>query len=255
MRNIGIILLIFSYLLFFSVNANAKGTAGNAATYETRYIVDMPTAGMLSDLRYSVLTGVMGHGGAILQFTVAPFDFVNIGAAMSADGLIGDNDPVWQDYPGFEIKFRLIDEKKSFPALALGFSSQGRGAYIPSSKTFEIPSPGFFLAASKNYVWSLGQLAFHAGVNYSVEIDGNDRAPNFYLGWEQSIGKYFAVNLEWNSFSGDKTKDFNGGILNSSFRFSASDNVTIELQFKDFTKQISERIPRFLYIDIIGSLR
>ena len=49
------------------------------------------------------------------------------------------------------MKIRIIDEVKNFPAIAIGFDSQGREGYIDSLKRNDFKSPGLIVVGSKTF--------------------------------------------------------------------------------------------------------
>jgi hypothetical protein len=213
----------------------AQGAAGNSAAYETQRIVDMPTAGVLKTKTYSVKVSAYHNGGIMADFNAGIFENFSLGLSYSGTGIIGNDEVTMQKLPGFNAKVRVFNEKRNFPAIVLGFDSQGRGSWLKSKDRFETMSPGAYLAISKNFVWDLGQLAGHFGVNYSFEPAADKRCVNMYGGVEQSIGSNFAINMEYN-FCQDE-KDYKQlsqlGLLNAALRYSISRGVTIELEFRD----------------------
>ncbi len=218
-----------------SINVYSQGAAGNSASFETQKIVDMPTAGMIAKGNYTVNTNIYTPGGIMVEFCAGLFKNFSMGVAFSGTGIIGRDDMSFQKIPGFNFKFRFIDEQKTIPAIAVGFNSQGHGAWMKSPERFETMSPGFFLAASKNFVWSLGDVAAHFGINYSVEPNADNKAVNFYIGAEQSIASNFAINLEYNFNRDEKNYKVLSslGTLNTSFRYSITKGVTLELELRD----------------------
>lgn len=228
---------LFLILLFFSINiANLKsqGTAGDKARYETRFIVDMPTAGMLPNNNYAIYTSVYPYGGLMLSVDFGIFQFVNAGMSFSGNNIVGDGEIEFQKFPGISIKARILDEKKSSPAVVGGFSNQGASNYIGDGR-FKTHSPGFYLAASKNFIWDLGNLAVHGGANFSFDPNPEDRSPNLYFGAEQSLGNFFALNVELNLMIDEKEHQYYNkkGLLNASIRASIVSGVTAELKFRD----------------------
>ena len=251
-------LFIFIALSISYSSAYSQGSAGEGASVESIRIIDMPNAGVLKKSSYCFYFRAFAQGGALAKVDVSPFENFQLGASYSMVGLIGDGDIYGQNYPQFEARFRFLDEKLAIPALAIGFSTQGYGPYIKSAKRFEIMSPGFYLTASKNYKWALGELAVHGGINYSIEPSESDRTINFFAGLEQSLSRTTAVNLEFNANLDDKNKSIrdNKGTLNASFRWSITSGATIELQARDILKSRtgSERISRALCFEMYKAL-
>ena len=262
-RNNFYILFIYSSLLLLivisqSANICAQGTAGDNAKYQTIRNIDMPTAGLFPVNDYSITVGYLADGGLSAQFFVSPFKYFNAGISFSGSKIIGSGDVQWQKIPGFDFRFRIIGESLTIPAFALGFSNQGTGNYINSLDRFETFSPGFYLSTSKNFKWKLGAVALHAGLNYSIEPEPENRTLNLYAGFEQSLGKIVSFNFEYNFTNDDTQKDVlnSKGLFNSALRCSISEGVTLEIQLRDlFNHQKNANgIKRQLFLEIIKSL-
>ncbi len=248
-----IFLYFLAFLTFFEIST-AYGTAGNSASYESRYIVDMPTAGILKKMDYSIYTGFMNEGNVFVEFNFAPIDWLNVAMAFSGNNIIGNDDPEFQNYPSIHLKARVLNETMKIPAIVLGFSTQGKGLWFSGSERFETFSPGLYMSFSKNYKWDLGSLAFHGGINYSIEPEPDNRSINLWLGLEQSIGKYFALNAEYNAGFDEIIKD-NQNKVNLSLRTSLMSGLTVEFQIKNlFNDQSKGGRYRAIYFDIISRL-
>lgn len=257
MKNINNIILL---LVIFSLNFTillSQGNAGDKAKYETRFIVDMPTAGMLSENTYAITSAIYPSGGLMAAFDAGFFKYFNAGVRMSGNNIVGDGEISWQYLPGIAIKARVFDERKATPAVVLGFESQGSSNYI-GDRRFKTHSPGFYLALSKNYLWNLGNVAVHGGINYSLEPKSDQSSPNLYAGFEQSIGSYIAINLEYN-FQLDETEDLyytRRGLLNASLRGSIANGVTAEIRFRNLLNhaKYSDGHERIVALEIVKFL-
>lgn len=251
MRKIILILAVFLTNFYLLIS---QGTAGDVAAYETRFIVDMPTAGMLKNNSYAIVSAVYPSGGLMASFEAAFLKHFSAGIRLSGNNIVGDGDVSWQWIPGIAVKGRLFDERISTPALVIGFESQGGSNYIGDHR-FKTHSPGFYLALSKNYKWNLGNLAFHGGFNYSLEPKAEHQSPNIYGGIEQSFGNYLAINLEYN-FQLDEVEDLyyvRRGLLNASLRGSVANGITAEIRFRDLFNhaKYSEGHERIVALEII----
>ncbi len=231
-------LLLSFFYMFFCINSIfSQASAGSKARFESRFVIDMPNAGVLPKENYSLNSLVQPNGTTLFDISYALFTNFNVGISYSANNLIGTGNIDFQKYPALNLKYRLFDETLTIPALVLGFSNQGRGDFIKNSNRNQIISPGLYFAASKNYKWYIGFIALHAGINYSFDNGIDSKIINAYFGLEQSLGSQFALALEYNGNFNEKTSNIsNGGLLNSAFRWSVSSNVTIELQLKDLLK-------------------
>jgi hypothetical protein len=236
----------------------AKADDISLDSYQPRYIVDMPTAGILNNLEYSVNALLVGNGGALVDFTVGLFKIVNAGISYGGTGIIGYSTMNMQKYPGFHIKVRVIGEKEALPAFVLGFNSQGKGTYV--KPRYEQLSPDFYLVASKNFKWALGSFAVTGGINYSL-LDPNDRGINIFAGIEQSILNICGISLEINPNFNDNNetiwkKERNSVMLNGALKFTPLDDIIIEVQFKDMLRNArsSDEVGRYFSVTFISKL-
>jgi len=254
---LAILLLSISYLITAADLAEARGTAGEKAVCESRFIVDMPNAGVLDKYSFSAYSQAFPDGGVLLQFDAAPFTNFNMGVSFSGSNIIGAGEPTWQNLPGVHLRARIIDEKLYFPAIVLGFYSQGRGVFDEGKDRFLTQSPGFFLAASKNYQWALGVVSYHFGANYSIEPKPEKRSPNVYLGLEHSVGSYVSLNVEYNATFDDGDAEFREkkGLLNASLRWSLAKGFTIEIQARDLLEHsaVYSGFNRFVCLEYIAT--
>jgi hypothetical protein len=229
-------------ILINTAAAFGQGSAGNTAPIESRFIVDMPTAGVLSKGSFAVNGLFFPGGGVMTEISAAPFTNFNMGVSFSGTNIIGSGEVLWQNLPGVSLRLRLLNEMDYLPAFLIGVSTQGRGIFYEDGKRFERLSPGLFLAFSKNYKYFAGSVAVHGGINYSFEPSPAQRAPNFYIGLEHSIGGPASLSIEFNPNIDDKNKDFynQNGLLNISLRLSIISGLTIELQVRDLLEHNPE---------------
>ncbi len=170
------------FLLVQSITAqpSEEATSGSKATIEPRYLYNLPTAGVLRRGAYSVEGWFFAGGGAMSTVSVGLAERFTFGISYGAGNLIGSGNPNWNPLPGVMARYRLIDEELQTPAVTIGFESQGRGNFIRGVDRYERKSPGFFVAATKNFEF-LGFLALTSGLNYSLERK-DDGGLNFYIG-------------------------------------------------------------------------
>ncbi len=252
--------LAFSAAVFLCCIAQsvlAQGTAGEEATAEPRFVVDMPTAGVLSRLHHSVGVYAFPDGGVMMEWSIAPFNEFNVGISYGGSGVIGAGIPDWQPWPGLHAKYRILSETLDFPAITVGFSSQGRGAHLDELDKFETQSPGLFAVASKSFEF-LGRLDLHGGVNYAFEGASGDRAPNIYIGLEKSVGNIFSAAIEYNATFMENLGQTmrHRGLLNASVRCSIGKGFTLEFQARDLLTNFNnaDHISRSLALEYIEAL-
>ncbi len=256
MKTIRLILALFviSVSIIF-----AQGTAGTGAKYEYRYLIDMPTAGILNKGFVGVTSDVLPGGDLIERIEVGVFDNVSFGISYGGQNLIGAGSPIWYGYPGVNIRFRIMNETLSTPALTLGFDSQGKGEYFDSTSRYAIKSPGFFAAASKNFAF-MGYLSLHGTVNYSLESKDGDDFVDLRVGAEKTLGENVSIIGEYDfAFNDNATKYFgNGdGYLNIGIRWSIGSGFTLGFDLRDLLankKWSPSSADRALRIEYIRSI-
>lgn len=224
--------------LFLIRNLFAQGSAGSSSNLEPRYIIDMPTAGLIGHYSYAVDADFYQSDGVLFGFTIGLLNRINLFASYGGSNLIGSSKPDWNKYPGMSLKIRPFEESKVFPAISIGFDTQGKENYIDTLNRYLIKSPGFYLVASKNFLVA-GYLSVHAGVNYSLERADGDNDGNLYLGAEKSIGSFISFIAEYNTALNDSDPKALGkgrGYLNMGFRGSLGDGFTIGVNLKDIIK-------------------
>ncbi len=232
---------IFSVLLsviFISTASLAQGTAGTNAKYEYRTLIDMPTAGVLEKGFVGVSLNMLPFGVLVSKIEVGVFDNFSFGISYGAANLIGTGDPDWYKLPGISVKFRIIDEMLAIPAITLGFDSQGKGLYFDDVSRYEIKSPGFYIAASKNFRF-LGYLSLHGTINYSIEGHDGDKDLDLQIGAEKTLGPQLSLIAEYDLAINDNTGKSIGrgkGYLNLGLRWSVGSGFTIGLDFRNLLK-------------------
>jgi len=215
----------------------------------------MPTAGLLSKGTYAIDARFYGNGGLLVGFTAGIFSRLAVGISYGGSEIIGADDPIMNEVPGFLVKVRIIEESIVTPAIALGFDSQGYDGYIKDLSRYVVKSPGFFGVVSKNYDL-LGYLSIHGGVNYSLERADGDRDMNFFAGAEKTLGSFAALLAEYNLGMNDSDQGASGkgrGYLNAALHFSPGSGLTIGICFKDILKNGREEgaITRTIKIEFV----
>lgn len=256
---------IFFVIFFVIIITEVKSDEIKIDSYQPRYIVDMPSAGTLDNLQYSVDAMLVGNGGFLVDVTVGIFKIVNVSMSYGGTGVIGNAKMNLQKYPGFHLKTKLLQEREVIPAIAIGFNSQGKGLYYEkqeklSDDRYEQLAPDFYVAVSKSFNWAVGNLALSGGVNYSLLVP-DDKGINIYAGVEQSILNVCAIAFEINPNLNDKNKYIwkdgkNPIMLNGALKFTPLEDMIIEVQFKDILKNAnhSTQIGRYFGVTFISKL-
>ncbi|MDI6803111.1 MAG: hypothetical protein QME58_04600 [Bacteroidota bacterium] len=252
-----IILISFFFLISFH-NLYAQGSAGSSGDFEPRFVVDMPTAGIIGHLQYAADVDFYQNGGALFGVSFGLLNTFNVGLSYGGTHLIGSSKPEWNKFPGMSIKARPFDESQILPAIALGFDSQGKEIYIDSLDRYAIKSPGIFLVISKNFSVA-GFLSVHSGINYSLERADSDKDLNLFFGAEKTLGNFLSIIAEYNLAINDSDPKALGegyGYLNLAVRISIGSGFTLGVNLKDiFKNQHNISIAnRTISVEYIGRL-
>lgn len=235
---------------------NLNGSAGSDAGVEPRYLIDMPTAGILHNGMIAMDVHFYEMSGVLMTLEAGAFNRLTFGLSYGGTNIIGSGPVDWNKLPGVNIRFRLVDETADFPAITFGYDSQGKDAYIPQYSRYLYKSPGFFAAASK-YFNMLGYLGIHGGVNYSLENGDGNKNINFYVGADKTIGRDISVVAEYNFGLNDNLTDTTmlaspgPGYLNAGIKWSVGNGFTVEFDYKnilDLKKTGSLRTIRIEYV-------
>ncbi|MCH7827162.1 MAG: YjbH domain-containing protein [Bacteroidetes bacterium] len=227
---------VFLISLIFSTIHYCQGSAGVDAKFEYRSLIDMPTAGILEKGFVGVTTDIMPNGVIIEKLEVGVFDNISFGISYGGSNIIGSGKINWYKFPGINFRARIINESNTFPAISVGFDSQGKGTYSDLSSRYEIKSPGFYAAVSKNFSF-IGFLSLHGTVNYSLETNDGDNFTNISLGFEKTIGAKLSLIGEYNFALNDNniasTFGKGNGYLNIGIKFGIGKGLTFEFDLRD----------------------
>jgi len=239
------VLLVLSFIGPYALGQSSSPIrlAGREATVEPRATIDFPTAGVLPKSALSSAVEFFQDGGVLASLSFGILTRFDLGISYGGGGILGSNDVTFNKAPGVNLKWRILDETARSAAIAIGFDSQGGESYIDSTKRYTIKSPGFFIAASKNYSF-LGYLSIHGGLNYSLERNDRDKDPNGFFGLEKTFGPSISLLGEYNLGTND---DGNGalgrgrGYLNLGLRWALADGFVIGFDFKDLLRNQSKQ--------------
>ena len=246
---------IIFLISFLSIPLYSQGTAGDKAKYEYRYLIDMPTAGILEKGVVGVTSEILPDGVLIAVIKAGVFENVSIGISYGGANLIGSGNVDWYKLPAVNIRARIINETTLIPAVAFGFDSQGKGIYDNNNKRYTIKSPGFFGAVSKNFEF-IGYMSLHGTVNYSLEGTDGDNFVDVRAGVEKTLGSSFSLLVEYDFALNDNNTDFGSrkGYLNAGIRWSPGTGFTLGFDVRDLlsnktsTKNAADRSLKFEYI-------
>jgi hypothetical protein len=225
-----------------------------------RQLIDMPTAGTLPRGYFDIGLRVYGGGGALGYTDIGLSNRLQISLSYGADSALSNRTPKWNPNMEFGVKFRVVDEMQYFPAITLGYNSQGDGSWNGPVQRYTFKSRGFYAVASRSFYFYRWTSGWHGGLNLSREhkVD-NDNNLNAFFGFDATFNYNFAFLAEYdlalNDDAGNQTFSGKGrGYLNTSFKWLFTDNLELELLFKDLLVNRREsstftRELRLTYID------
>ena len=254
-KNISILIIFLSLLL-----------SQSEQPYPPITLVSIPTAGTMPKGYFSFENIFLNQGSIVPKFTIGITDNFMLGMSFGISNFIGNGDmQKFRSYPEVQIKYRLFDETDKIPAIVLGIDTQGRGEFTEKEEVciinddglenceekilnrYDQKSYGFYVALSRNFS-ALGNLGFHFGLNKNLsENDDDDDDINIFFGFDKEINRSFSLYGEYNFardddyYTGDESiediLDRKGkGYLNAGLRWSASNNLMIEMNLNDISK-------------------
>jgi hypothetical protein len=251
--------LVIIFCLIVNSVLFSQGSSGTDAKFEYRSLIDLPTAGVVERGYVGVTIDVMPLGVLVSKIEVGVFENFSFGISYGGSNIIGRGKISGYKLPGINVRARIINESEALPAIVLGFDSQGKGDFDKTLNRYQIKSPGFFAAVSKNFDF-YGYLSIHGLINYSLERDDADKDLNLGFGIEKTlsskvslIGEYdFAINDNTGNSLGDGT-----GYLNIGLKWSIGDGLTLGLNLRDLLdnkKFSSARADRGIFIEYIKAI-
>ena len=205
-------------------------------------LISVPTAGTLMRGSFSMDMRIQDEGGLILGLSTGLTDRFQFGLSYGSPNLIGDDSLKWYPRPEAKLKYLVIDESMSMPALAIGLNTQGLGDYRSEDtlQRYETKALGVYGAFSKNWETPLGNMGLHTGLNYSfLETADGDEDPNLFFGLDLEFNPEFSLLIEYNSAlnENDKTAKTmsinNSGYLNAAVRWSFVESLHLEVHFNN----------------------
>ena len=206
-----------------------------SAIVEPLYLVNIPTAGTLYKGTFRVPIHAYDDGGLLFGLEAGVTDRLMFGISYGGTNIIGIGDPDWNPQVGVDVRYRFYEESLTMPAILIGYTSQGYGAYIDSTSRYLEKSLGAFAVASKNFN-VLGNLGIHVGVNYSLENDDGDSNPNLFIGFDKSINPELLLTAEYDfaiNDNEDRSLGSGKGYLNTGIKWIFESRLEIELLLKN----------------------
>lgn len=190
---------------------------GNA--HADAYIIDSHTAMVPEhgELRLSISAGP--EGSVLTGASLGLVDRVMVGISYGMGEVLGRGDLVPNPRPGVQVHVLLIDQP-NFPAIGLGFDSQGHGRWLEGYDRYERKSPGFYGVLTQNLLVTSYELlsSISGGVSFSTEP--NRQSVDFFLGASQSFGRGLSMLLDYDfALDDDAGIDANRGYLDLGFQW------------------------------------
>jgi len=213
-----------------------------AQPVQPRKLVDCPTAGLLPRGSFDVDLRIFPGGGVLGGISVGLTERLLLGVSYGGEKIISEEKIDWFPQAGVSVKYRLIEESFALPALAVGFDSQGYGAYVENDSIarFAVKSKGFYWVASKNYKVLGTPLGFHLGANYSLEDEDGDDDPTLFVGVDKGLNEELALVGEYDFAFNDDRKLANfgkgNGYLDLGLRWAFGDRLSLELNLMNLAK-------------------
>ena len=198
-------------------------------------VLDMPSASMPFGGEIYTTLHIYPQGGLLASLLVGLSDRFCLGASYGGENIIGVGDVNLNPQPAVHLRYRLFEERMLFPAVVLGFNSQGYGAYDKGLKRYAQKSRGFYAVASKNTSF-LGGLGLHAGINWSPERDDGDEDLNGFVGCHKWLNAEIVLLAEYDAAINDNSNNALGsgkGYLNAGVRWIFAQQFFVEFAWKN----------------------
>ncbi len=236
-----ILFLILLTLSFASKTWATDKAADETASMPSNYeMVQAPTAYVLLNGSYDLVTQVYNNGGLFLRGNVGFKNFFMFGFSANGTNLIGSG-TIQIQTPKLAFKLKILDQSTNPFAWALGWDDRGYGTFV--NNRFEPGTQkGFYTVISREYP-ELGYLQTHVGVNL-VEFDNFDASQDLggFLGTSFAIAKPLVFNLEADKIFSTQWA-FNANVL-----FNVDNPLRVGLDFVDInTPSLFSRIIRIQY--------
>lgn len=222
------------YIFLFIMFIQGIGLAQTALLIHSIDLVEAPTAVTMPKGSYHVSIKTYDQGGVLSQLGVALTDRFMFGISFGGSSVLGSGSVNWNPQVGVQLKYQLSREELNFPALAIGYNSQGAGGYLGDLKRYTEKSNGLYIALSKSYSL-LGMFAVHAGIGRSFELSDGDSDPSIFIGVEKSINSELTVLSEYN-FATDDNREIVGmgkGYLHAAIKWNLLDKFDLEFIVRD----------------------
>ena len=205
--------------------------------YQPTILVDCPTAGTLRRASFNTVMRAYPNGGILARTNIGLSNRLMVGISYGAEGILAENRPNWNPRIEFNVKLSMVDEGLVFPAISVGFCSQGYGSYLDEHERYTFKSKGFYVVGSKNYPFYNWQVGLHGGMTYSTEQEDDDDELDFFIGFDTRLNQDVGLVMEYD-FATNDNRDLSDagkgrGYLNMSLQWLYADNLVMEFMLKN----------------------
>lgn len=201
-----------------------------------------PTAGIMRHREYRFQARLTPESSVQGGARLGLWDRAQVGIFYGVQRLVETGDPTFNDHIGFEVRARVLAEDR-WPALAIGFDSQGWYQYHGADERYERKSPGFYAVGSRNWNSFAGDLSLHLGASYSLEDEDGDDAPVLFAGVDWTIANVVSLLADFDSAWNDDREDARygeGGVyVDAGLRVALGDHLQLMLVFSDLTRNLA----------------
>jgi hypothetical protein len=236
-------LLAFLTFLFLAppVLRADTGKGDYAASPSNYEMVEAPTAYVLLNGGYDLITELYENGGLYLRGNVGFKDFFMFGFSGNATNLIGQG-TIQVQTPGLGFKFKVLDQKDSSVALALGWDNRGYGTQVDGRFDPGLQK-GFYAVVSHEFQ-EVGFIQLHAGMNVVTFDDFTvNQDLGAFAGTSFALARPLMFNLELDKLI-DPYWQFNANVV-----FNVDNPLRVGLDLVDINNgNLLSRVVRVQYM-------
>jgi len=237
-RFLTVIFVISLTIILFRPSAGQEQVSEAYLDLQPRQLIDAPTAWTLPRGAFDLVLRVYPPGGILGQVSIGLSSRFQLGISYGAEGIISEQKAHGNPRLEFNVKLRLLDEKYYLPAIAVGYNSQGYGAYDDAEERFAYKSKGLFGVLTRSLYFYGLTLGGHAGINYSIQDKGDDdEEPTLFFGLDTRFHDDVAMVAEYDlALNDDKGSSHYGrgrGYLNLGIKWVFSENLELEAILKN----------------------
>ncbi|MBM3325932.1 MAG: hypothetical protein FJY65_02965 [Calditrichaeota bacterium] len=200
-------------------------------------LIDCPTPGGPLAGNYDFSLHIQSNGGLLCGFEVGLIERMTLGISYGGTKIVGFQTPAWNPQPGIRAAFRIFNESRLFPALAVGFASQGFGVWSDSLERYQYKAKGLYVALGKNFdIGSLGEISWILGANRNPIEDG-PRKTDAFIAFDYRPISIFALLGEFSGALDDRSDPralgLKRGYLNIGLRWAMAERLAVDVIFRD----------------------